>query len=104
MTGARSRSASPARAGKLVTVRITDSDDPLALVIDVEDQGCGVPAQALSRLFERGAHSRPEHVSPHGLGLGLYIVRRVMELHEGRAELVRNGPGGASFRLLVMQR
>ena len=88
---------------KAVTLRITDSDEPLALVVDVEDHGGGVPAEALSRLFERGAHSRPEHVSPHGLGLGLYIVRRVMELHEGRAELIRNGPDGATFRLLVMQ-
>ena len=88
---------------KAVTVRVSDSDDPLALVIDVEDAGSGVPADLVSTLFERGAHSRPGHIAPHGLGLGLYIVRRVMELHDGRVELVRNGSEGATFRLLVVQ-
>jgi PAS domain S-box-containing protein len=88
---------------KVVTVRVSDSDEPLALVIDVEDAGSGVPADSVSALFERGAHSRPGHIAPHGLGLGLYIVRRVMELHDGRVELLRNGPEGATFRLLVVQ-
>ncbi len=88
---------------KAVTIRIADSDEPLAVIIDVEDNGAGVPERSIARLFERGAHARPSHVAPHGLGLGLYIVRRVMELHDGRVELVRNGPGGATFRLLVIQ-
>jgi signal transduction histidine kinase len=86
-----------------VIIRVTDSDDPLALVIDVEDAGAGVPAESVPRLFERGIHSRADLASPHGLGLGLYIVRRVMELHGGRAELVRNDTGGATFRLLMIQ-
>lgn len=90
-------------ADQVVTVRVADSDDPLALLIDVEDHGGGVPASVVPRLFERGAHAKPGHIAPHGLGLGLYIVRRVMELHEGRAELVRNGADGATFRLVVVQ-
>jgi len=86
-----------------VTVRVTDSDDPLALVIDVEDGGVGVPPDSVHRLFERSIHRRADLAPPHGLGLGLYIVRRVMELHGGRAELVRNNADGATFRLLVVQ-
>ena len=51
----------------------------------------------LPRLFERGARG-PAGTSQ---GLGLYIVRRVMELHAGRADLLRTGPDGTTMRLLV---
>ena len=88
--------------GVAVEVTLSDSDAPLALLIDVADHGPGVDPEIVPRLFERGTRSqRPG--APAGHGLGLYIVRRVMELHAGRVELVRNGPDGATFRLLVVQ-
>ena len=91
-------------AGRPVIVRVSDSDDPLALVIDVADTGPGVAQEAIGRLFERGAaQMREQSAGAHGLGLGLYIVRRVMELHGGMAQLVANGPQGATFRLVVAQ-
>ncbi len=89
---------SPARSE--VVVQVSDSDEPLALVLDVIDAGSGIPAEILPRLFTRGA--RGTHAGmPPGHGLGLYIVRRVMELHAGRVEVVRNGPDGVTFRLWV---
>ena len=84
--------------GSPVTVRISDSDHPLALVLEVIDGGPGVPAELVPRLFERGARG-----SRQGHGLGLYIVRRVMELHEGRVELASNQPGQVTMRLVVVQ-
>ncbi len=85
-----------------VQVAVADSDDPLALILDVSDRGAGIDDELLPRLFERGARSqRPG--SPPGHGLGLYIVRRVMELHGGQVDLVRNGPDGATFRLLLVE-
>lgn len=90
--------------GASVTVRLSDSDEPLALLIDVIDQGPGVPPALAQRLFERG--TRGEHpAGPAGLGLGLYIVRRVMELHGGRVVLVDgHAPGhGLTMRLVVEQ-
>ncbi|MFN6995351.1 MAG: ATP-binding protein, partial [Aquincola tertiaricarbonis] len=91
-------------AGASVTVRLSDSDEPLALLIDVIDQGPGVPPALAQRLFERG--SRGEHpAGPAGLGLGLYIVRRVMELHGGHVALVDHGGDGRglTMRLVVAQ-
>lgn len=86
-----------------VVVRIADSDEALALVIDVVDAGPGFDPGLLPHLFERGArHSVTTH-QLHGLGLGLYIVRRVMELHGGQAMLIRNGVDGATIRLMVVQ-
>ncbi len=88
--------------GAPVVLRISDSDEPLALVIDVIDCGPGVEAALLPRLFQRGA--RGEQQRQHwGHGLGLYIVRRVMELHDGSVTLLRNDASGATMRLLIGQ-
>lgn len=91
-------------SGSPVEVHLSDLDDPLALVIDVVDAGPGIPEALRDRLFERGAHkSRASGRSASGMGLGLYIVRRVMELHGGSVALTRSGPDGATMRLLVEQ-
>jgi len=87
--------------GKRVTLRVSDSDEPLALVIDVSDLGHGVGDKLVPRLFERGVRGQAAG-GPAGHGLGLYIVRRVMELHHGRVEMVRNGPDGVTMRLLIV--
>lgn len=89
-------------AGSPVTVRLSDLDDPLALVIEVEDEGGGIDAGLLPRLFERGS-SGAQAQGPRSLGLGLYIVRRVMELHGGRVELARNSTHGVTMRLVLEQ-
>jgi len=83
-------------------VRVTDSDAPLALLIDVSDIGTGIPPVLVSRLFTRGARGR-EGNSAHGLGLGLYIVERVMSLHQGTVEVVRTGSDGTTMRLTITQ-
>jgi PAS domain S-box-containing protein len=85
-----------------VTVRLTDSDTPPAFFIDVYDRGPGfVDAKLLSRLFQRGASGQAPGKT--GYGLGLYIVRRVMELHGGYAELHHNQPGRTCMRLALLQ-
>ncbi|WP_128001532.1 sensor histidine kinase [Piscinibacter defluvii] len=90
--------------GSPVRLRIADSDEPLALVLEVSDAGPGVEPGLVPRLFQRGRRSRASGAPQgQGLGLGLFIVRRVMELHGGHAELLRTGPAGTTFRLLVVQ-
>ena len=85
-----------------VTVRVADSDEPLGLLIDVENEGGPISAGQVARLFERGTLRPPGDMAPsRGLGLGLYIVRRVMDLHAGTAELLANGKGRVAFRLLL---
>jgi len=83
-----------------VVLRITDSDEPLALVFEVIDQGQGVDTGLAARLFERGV--RGDH-GRFGHGLGLYVVRRVMELHGGSVDLRPNPEVGSTFRLLLLQ-
>lgn len=88
--------------GAPVRVTLSDSDAPLALLIDVADQGPGLDPEVRPRLFERGNRTRRPG-APLGHGLGLYIVRRVMELHGGQALLLRDGPDGVTMRLVLTE-
>lgn len=85
----------------LVTLRLTDSDDPLALVIDIVDEGPGIPQATVPHVFERRLREDASGLGGQGHHLGLYIVRRVMELHGGDVLLHRNGPDGVTMRLVV---
>jgi len=87
-------------AGSEVILRVIDSDEPLALVFQVADLGPGIAEELLPRLFqrgERGAHGLPGH------GIGLHVVRRVMELHGGNVDVLRHQPHGTVFRLWLPQ-
>ncbi len=84
-----------------VTVETGTGPEPGSVVVDVADQGRGIEPELLPRLFERGARGRPAGGATSGHGLGLYIARRVMELHGGRVELLRNTPQGVTMRLLI---
>ena len=67
--------------GGSITVRLVR--DHHKLVVDVADTGCGVPADALPRLFEPFYQvPRTTHVG-QGSGLGLAIVKAVLEAHGG---------------------
>jgi signal transduction histidine kinase len=66
---------------------------PFAMV-EVIDEGPGIPPDQMARLFDRYATDRPE-----GLGLGLYLAQRVARLHGGDLT-AESGPGkGARFVL-----
>ena len=83
-------------AGSPVKLRIAESDQPLALILEVSDAGAGIGPDLVPRLFERGARG-----AQGGHGLGLYIASRVMAMHGGRIELARNGPQGSTLRLVI---
>ncbi len=63
--------------------------------ICVTDHGDGVPAAEISNLFDR--FSSADH-SPHSVGLGLWIVRLLVEAHGGT---VRYDPSGAAARFVI---
>jgi PAS domain S-box-containing protein len=84
-----------------VSLHVMDFDEPAALQLEVADAGPGIPRELLPRLFMRGARGHGGTEATHGLGL--YIVRRVMDLHGGSAELLRSGPLGTVMRLTLPQ-
>jgi len=72
-------------------------------LVAVRDDGEGIDAQLLPRVFDlfvQGQRSLDR--SQGGLGLGLTLVKRLVELHEGRAEAASAGPGrGSTFRVFL---
>ena len=68
-----------------VTIRRTQAER--SVVIEVEDEGDGVPAELVSRIFERSVSGRPE-----GTGLGLALARTMAAADGGRIVLARRRP------------
>ncbi|MFD5424985.1 sensor histidine kinase [Streptomyces sp. NPDC127084] len=69
-----------------------------AVVVSVTDGCGGIPDEDLSRVFDTGWRGAEARTPPAGAGLGLAIVRGIVEAHAGRAE-VRNVPGGCRFEV-----
>ena len=87
-------------AGTPVHVRLAAEDGEV--VLEVADAGPGVPAEEADRIFERFYRTdRSRARSQGGAGLGLAIVRSVVEAHRG-AVAYRPRPGGGSvFRVVL---
>ena len=73
------------------------------IVLTVSDDGAGMDAETAERAFELffQAQQGPER-RRGGLGLGLTLARRIVELHEGTIEVASDGPGtGATFTICL---
>lgn len=66
------------------------------LVISVRDNGVGIPAEHLGRLFMMFSQIGSESRSEGGLGIGLALVKGFVELHDGTVEARSVGPGEGS--------
>ena len=81
-----------------ITVRV--HEEPACFVLEVADTGTGIPEDELPRIFERfhrgaGATGR----SHEGAGLGLAVVRELVELHEGRVTVESAVGRGTTVRV-----
>ncbi len=90
--------------GGRIEVRLRESI-PNA-VIRVTDTGVGIRADFLPHVFDRFRQAESSPTRSHGgLGLGLSIVRHLIELHGGAVEVDSPGEGqGASFTVKLPQR
>jgi signal transduction histidine kinase len=82
----------------VVAVRVRDG----TAVLEVRDTGVGIPAEELPKIFERfhrvkGAHGR----TLEGSGIGLALVRELVELHGGRVEVVSEPRQGSTFTVEI---
>ncbi|MER5350836.1 ATP-binding protein [Kitasatospora sp. NPDC002551] len=83
--------------GGTVTVRARPGEGPGALLLEVEDEGPGIPAADRTRVFERfgrsGTATAAGPGADGGTGLGLAIARWAVDLHGGRIEVAEAARG-----------
>ena len=86
--------------GRRVKISARKTDDEKQVLITVEDEGIGIPQSELPHVFEpfyRGREAVAAQI--HGNGLGLSLVKHIIEAHGGRVT-VGSAPGkGSSFEL-----
>ncbi len=87
------KNAEEAMAGRsgAIHVRVKVGTEVL---LEVEDEGPGIPASLKDRLFEPYVTTKPQ-----GTGLGLAIALRIIQEHGGRLEVSDGRTGGALFRV-----
>jgi signal transduction histidine kinase len=65
------------------------------VAIAVEDTGMGIPEEDAKRVFDTFVRGKDKHGRPAGAGLGLALVRSLIELHGGRVEM-QSRPGSGT--------
>jgi CheY-like chemotaxis protein/anti-sigma regulatory factor (Ser/Thr protein kinase) len=88
------------------TVAVGAKRDAKTLVVTVEDTGAGIPSEHIPHVFDRFRQVDSSITRSHGgLGLGLSIVRHLVEAHGGSVQAKSAGPGkGSAFSLLLPSR
>jgi signal transduction histidine kinase len=74
------------------------ADGEAAVELTVSDEGAGIDEVSRSRIFSRFWHG---HGHPGGTGLGLFIVKGIVETHHGAIDVDAAPGGGARFRVLL---
>jgi two-component system OmpR family sensor kinase len=85
-----------------VEVRLEDTGR--GTVVEVADNGPGIPEDQLEKVFERffrTDESRTHGGESSGTGLGLAIAKAIVELHKGEITAENRPGGGAVFRVLI---
>ncbi|GFH36977.1 PAS domain-containing protein [Streptomyces pacificus] len=86
--------------GGTVTIEVAPAcgvNDEKGTAVTVSDEGPGIPEQSMSRVFTRFWRGSKRG----GTGLGLYIVKGIVEAHGGTISVGRGPGGGAEFRFTL---
>lgn len=81
--------------GDMIRISTEESEDKITTVI--EDDGKGVSEESKNKLFERGFRGG----TSSGLGIGLYLVKKIVEKYDGEIEVKDSELGGARFDIIL---
>jgi two-component system sensor histidine kinase KdpD len=82
-----------------VEIEATADEDRRTVRVSVLDRGPGVPVSEVARVFER--FSRGAKVTAPGMGLGLYLVKTLVERQGGQITVTQRPGGGAAFHVVL---
>lgn len=84
------------------TVSISISDITQNLQIEVSDNGQGIEAKELKNIFEKFYRIQSNNIhNSKGLGLGLYIVKKIITKYQGKIDVVSQPHTGSTFRVSI---
>lgn len=85
-------------------VEVTVRHAPEGVEISVADQGVGIPPDKIPRIFERFERlSGPEREQTGGVGIGLFLVKHLVEAHGGRIWVQSEVGRGSTFYVFLPQ-
>lgn len=85
------------QGNKVVELYLSDEGDDV--IIEVADQGCGVPEALREKIFEQGVSTRTDEPGEHGIGL--YLIASYVRRCNGVITLEDNTPCGTLFSLFL---
>jgi signal transduction histidine kinase/DNA-binding response OmpR family regulator len=86
------------------TIEFTVKDTGNLVELQVQDTGCGIPAEATGRLFEKFYQATTSKAPQKpGFGIGLYLVRHFIEAHKGSVTFQSIEGAGTTF-LIALQK
>lgn len=85
------------QGNKVVELYLSDEGDDV--IIEVADQGCGVPEALHEKIFEQGVSTRTDEPGEHGIGL--YLIASYVRRCDGVITLEDNSPCGTLFSLFL---
>lgn len=87
-------------SGSSTTITVSAKVSKNLLVFKVSDDGAGIPADRLGRIFDSFFTTVYENGDKQrGTGLGLTICKAIVEAHDGRITAFNNDKGGATFQI-----
>ena len=85
------------QGNRVVELFLSDEGDEV--IIEVADQGCGVPEALREKIFEQGVSTRTDEPGEHGIGL--YLIASYVRRCDGVITLEDNAPCGTLFSLFL---
>ncbi len=83
------------------SVTVTVAEAASTVEVRIADTGPGIPTQDIHRIFREFYRSRESAARQEGTGLGLTIVRHIINLHDGTVEARQRMGGGSVFTFRV---
>jgi DNA-binding response OmpR family regulator/nitrogen-specific signal transduction histidine kinase len=91
-------------SGGKIDLALTSDVEASTFTLRVSDTGCGIPEEDLPHIFDRFFQAGNAHAHTTGSGIGLYLLREYVLLHEGTVTAESNLQAGSTFTVILPTR